>query len=118
MQKTNIEKILNNPFYMDEFDFKGKRYFNGNYTPLISPALFYECQRVRDYNLTPRKQTHEFLYSNMVKCSDCGYSLIGELHKGKYIYYRCQGRKCKLKNVKCLKETTIDKMVERLQLQL
>ena len=111
-QKTNIEKILNNPFYMGDFDFKGKRYYAGNYTPLISQSLFYECQRIREYNLNPRKQTHDFLYSNMVKCSDCGCSLVGEIHKGKYIYYRCQGRKCGLKKVKCLKETTIDKMVE------
>ncbi len=111
-QKTNIEKILNNPFYTGEFEFKGKRYYDGKYTPLISQSLFYECQRVRDYNLNPKKQNHEFLYSNMIKCSDCGCSLIGEIQKGKYIYYRCQGRKCKIGKVKYLKESTIDKMVE------
>lgn len=111
-QKTNIEKILNNPFYMGDFNFNGKRYFAGNYTPLISQSLYLECQRIRELNLNPRKQTHEFLYSNMVKCSDCGCSLVAEIKKGKYVYYRCQGRKCKIGKVKYLKESTIDKMVE------
>lgn len=111
-QKTNIEKILNNPFYMGEMEFVGKRYYTGNYTPLISKELFYTCQQIINYNSNPRTQTHEFLYSNMVKCTDCNCSLVGEIKKGKYVYYRCQGRKCKIGKVKYLKEATIDKLVE------
>lgn len=42
--KRNIELILNNPFYMGEFNYKGKRYYDAKHTPLISKELFYTVQ--------------------------------------------------------------------------
>ena len=111
-QKINIEKILNNPFYMGEFVFKGKRYTSDNYTPIISRELFFECQKIIEWHSSPRTQKHDFLYSGLIKCPVCGCHLVGEIKKGKYIYYRCIGRKCTMGKVKYLKEKTIDNMVE------
>lgn len=112
VQKTNIEKILKNPFYMGEFMYNGKRYFSTQYTPIITKELYYEVQSIIEGNSGGRKVEHDFLYSNMVKCSECGCYLVGDIKKGKYIYYRCMGRKCNLKKGKYLKEKTIDELVE------
>ena len=38
-----------------------------------------------------RKVTHDFVYSGMVRCGHCGCSLVGEIKKGRYVYYHCTG---------------------------
>ena len=43
--KSNIEDILNNPVYMGEFIWNGKRYI-GKHEPIISPELYYLCQKI------------------------------------------------------------------------
>ena len=112
VQKANIEKILKNPFYIGEFIYKEKRYTNTHYTPLISRELFYKVQKIIEDNNSPRKFEHEFLYSNLIKCERCGCCLIGEIKKGKYIYYSCRGRKCPQIKQKYLKAETVDSLVE------
>ncbi len=39
----------------------------------------------------PKKRRHEFAFSGLVSCGHCGCALVGEIHKGRYIYYRCTG---------------------------
>lgn len=112
--KRNIEIILKNTFYMGEFVFKGKRYESARYTPIISKELFLTCQKIIKGSAPGTETTREFLYSNMIKCSECGGSLIGEIKKGKYIYYGCRGRKCTLKKIKWLKQEIIDTLVDKL----
>ena len=34
---------------------------------------------------------HDFAFSSLVKCGHCGCSLVGELKKGRYVYYHCTG---------------------------
>lgn len=109
--KANIEFILTNPFYTGEFIFTGKRYISTTYTPLISKELFIKCKRVREESAGRKVQKHDFLYSGMIKCADCGCSLAGEIQKGKYIYYACHGRNCHLKRGRMLKQEHIDKCV-------
>ncbi len=38
---------------------------------------------------------HEFAYKGLVHCGHCGCLLIGELKKGKYVYYHCTGNRGK-----------------------
>ena len=42
-----------------------------------------------------RKVIHEFTYTGLVRCGHCGCSLVGELKKGRYVYYHCTGNKGK-----------------------
>jgi hypothetical protein len=46
----------------------------------------------------------------MLGCDSCGYSLIGETHKG-FIYYRCHNKKCPTTSVR---ETELDRVLEGL----
>ena len=38
---------------------------------------------------------HDFVFSGLVECGHCGCSLVGEIKKGRYIYYHCTGYKGK-----------------------
>ncbi len=42
-----------------------------------------------------RKVKHEFAFSGLITCGHCGCSLVGEIKKGRYIYYHCTGYKGK-----------------------
>src|SRR5580704_8895254 len=42
-------------------------------------------------NHVHRKVTHDFAYSGMVRCGHCGCSMVGEVKKGRYLYYHCTG---------------------------
>ena len=91
--KSNIEDILNNPVYMGEFIWNGKRYI-GKHEPIISPELYYLCQKIiKEKTSTCRDNKLNFLFTGLIKCAVCGYSLVGEIKKKKYIYYHCMGRR-------------------------
>lgn len=92
VRKHNIENILENPIYYGDFIYKGKQY-EGKHEPIISRELFIICQQRKRLQSSPKIKTHEFPYSNMIKCSECGCYLVGEIKKKKYIYYHCTGNK-------------------------
>jgi hypothetical protein len=67
--------------------------FIGIHEPLISKALFQRVQDVLHGKTNTRTNRHDFLYRRRLCCKGCGYTLIGETHKG-FVYYRCQTREC------------------------
>lgn len=109
--KSNIEDILNNPFYKGEFEFKGKRCTNAQHEPLVSKELFRIVQELIAGAGSPRVITHDFLYRGLLKCSVCGCQMTAEIKKGKYIYYHCTGRRGGVCKKKYLKEKYIDELV-------
>ncbi len=42
-----------------------------------------------------RRFKHEFAFATLVTCGHCGCALVGELKKGRYVYYHCTGYKGK-----------------------
>lgn len=87
-----IAKMLNNPFYFGVIRIKKTgQNFSGNHAPLVSPELFDRVQARLRGKTVDRVTRHEFLFSRLVQCGSCGYSLIGEQVKG-YTYYRCHNR--------------------------
>ena len=109
-RKHNIENIFDNPIYYGDFYHNGILY-NGVHEPIITKELFLAVQNKRKAVENPKKQTHDFTYSGLIKCSHCGCLLVGEIKKGKYIYYHCTGNKggnCKRKYIR---EEVIDNAV-------
>jgi len=94
LPKSTIHGILKNRVYMGEFVWKGKVY-KGAYTPLISKDLWQKVQYVLEGRfMTKSRATRQgFTYSGFVKCAHCGCALVGEMKKGKYVYYHCSGYK-------------------------
>lgn len=99
--KSNIEDILNNPIYMGDFIWKGKRYYDAKHEPIVSRELFAACQNIIKSRSNTSATKRDFIFSNMIHCSHCGCFLVGELKKQKYVYYHCTGNRggdCKRKS--------------------
>ena len=89
MSQRQFYKVLKNPFYMRKMRLKGELYPHV-YTPIISPELYNEVQRVASrYNKPAYKFTGlPYLYRGLFVCKDCGCRITPEQAKG-YIYYHC-----------------------------
>ena len=91
-----MHKILSSRIYSGDFDWKGKTY-KGTYEPLVTRELW---QWVQDAlaghrGTRIRKAKHDFPFSGLISCGHCGCALVGDIKKGKYVYYRCSGFKGK-----------------------
>ena len=94
--KATVHKILRNRIYTGKFDWDGKTY-SGVHSPLVTPDLWEHVQAVLDGRFAnrQRKVKHDFAFSGLISCGHCGCSLVGELKKGRYVYYHCTGYKGK-----------------------
>lgn len=87
-----ISTILNNPFYIGVMRIKKTgQDFSGNHVSLVSRELFERVQALLNGKTVDRVARHSFLFSRLVRCASCHYSLIGERRKG-HTYYRCHNR--------------------------
>lgn len=87
---TTYNKMLKNPFYSGEF--KGV----DNYCPAyISKAQYERNQEILAKNIRQRKTKHIYLFSQIIKCPKCGYSMVGTATTKKsktYYSYRCNNK--------------------------
>jgi len=86
LDKSHLESILKNVFYVGQFYFSGK-YYKGIHEPLISEELFEEVQRAfkKDGKPLYRKE-HSFAFASFITCGECGSTITAEIKKGKYVY--------------------------------
>ena len=111
MCKSNIYALLTNPFYYGWFEYPQKSglWFKGKHEPMITKDEFDQVQYL--LGKKGRKlQKHEFDFTGLIKCGNCGAAITAELHMKKqqngnvhwYTYYRCTRRKdptCKEKAI-------------------
>ena len=90
--QSTVYRILSNPIYIGEYDWKGVRYI-GKHEPLVSREVFDLVARKRQSFSTPHKRKHEFPFRGMLRCGHCGAMITAEIIKKKYVYYRCTRRK-------------------------
>ncbi|MEN3976610.1 recombinase zinc beta ribbon domain-containing protein [Emcibacter sp. SYSU 3D8] len=103
---NRLAEILRRNFYIGLFELRGETYA-GLHEPLISKRLFDQVQGMLDGKLYARPVQHDFLYRRMVRCTCCGYHLIGERQKG-HVYYRCHTKGCRTTSVR---ETRLEEVV-------
>jgi DNA invertase Pin-like site-specific DNA recombinase len=97
---NGLSRILNNPFYIGLMRITTTgELFPGSHKPLVSKALFDRAQCILQGKTANRLVQHEFIFRRMVRCTDCGYSLVGELQKGR-VYYRCHNSACSTKTIR------------------
>ncbi len=91
---SSINKMLRSRIYTGEFEWNGKIY-KGKYEPIITMELWENVQDILNNRLGNRakKQKHDFAFSGLIKCGHTNGSLVGDMKKGKYIYYRAIGAK-------------------------
>jgi len=94
LDKWAVQKILQNPLYYGEFNWK-KRLYKGHHIPLISKDLYHRVQQCFAGKARPKKRRHEFLFSGLIRCAHCGCMVTGMIIGDRYIYYHCTGYKAK-----------------------
>lgn len=86
---NGIARILHNPFYIGLIHLtQTGETFVGAHEPLIRKELFDRVQDILQGKFSACTQRYDFTFRRLLTCTQCGYSLIGELHKG-FRYYRC-----------------------------
>ncbi|MBS1982829.1 MAG: recombinase family protein [Bdellovibrionales bacterium] len=87
--RNTLDRVLRNPFYVGSLCIRTTpQCFPGIHEPLVSRALFDHVQWLLKRRRPWKRSRHVFAYTQFIRCV-CGRSLIGERHKGRYIYYRC-----------------------------
>lgn len=105
VHKSGLSGMLNNPFYSGRiFVRRTGESFVGIHTALISVALYEKVQA----RLLGRKKNvglkRRYEYQKMLRCYSCNATLVPELQKSKYVYYRCHTTGCQ---TKCVREELI-----------
>lgn len=90
LTKSQIERILKNPFYIGKFKWAGKVY-DGIHKPIISKELFEATKEAFKAHNKPQYKKKAFAFSNMMLCATCGCKITSQIKKGKYVYYHCTG---------------------------
>jgi DNA invertase Pin-like site-specific DNA recombinase len=96
LNSSLVHQILRKRLYAGEFDWNGITY-QGIHEPLVTKDRWQRVQEllnVRAENKT-RKVKHDFGFTGLVHCGHCGCLFVGELKKGKYVYYHCTGNRGK-----------------------
>ena len=96
MPTSTVHKILRNRVYSGDFEWDGNRY-QGTHEPIVPADLWQQAQSALDGRLAKRakKAGHSFPFSGLLTCGHCGCALVGEIKKGRYVYYHCSGAKGK-----------------------
>lgn len=94
LSTATVHGILRNRIYTGDFEWAGNVY-KGIHEPLVSRELWERVQKILSSRgeKNTRKAKHEFAFSGLINCGHCGCALVGELKKGKYVYYHCTGYK-------------------------
>ena len=114
-----LHYTLTNLMYTGDFAWNG-RVYKGIHPALVSRELWDRVQQLLSgrAKTTSRERTREFLFTGLIQCGVCadeGHQnrlLIGELQKGKYVYYHCDG--CRLKKrATWIREADLDGEIRR-----
>ena len=107
--------ILRNRLYMGEFEWKGRLY-QGRHVPLITRQLWERVQGVLAGRNAKkqRRSKQDFAFSGLITCGHCGCALVGEIKKGRYVYYHCTGYKGKCPEPYVREEVLEDRFAELL----
>ncbi len=98
---STIQKIMTNELYKGDF-VHGKRtkhpqYYEDVVEPIVSKEKWNACQYQTKRNARHYERTATYLFTNKLKCSECGRFLGGcattKPNGKKYYYYRC--KKCR-----------------------
>jgi site-specific DNA recombinase len=96
LSSSLAHRILRNRLYMGEFEWNGTIY-QGTHEPLVSREMWGRVQQLLDARAEnkTRKVKHDFAFTGLVRCGHCGCMMVGEIKKGRYVYYHCTGNRGK-----------------------
>lgn len=107
VRKNTLYRVLHNPIYHGEFRW-AKKLYPGKHIPLISKDLYERAIKALSQFQRPRVTTRNYPFSNLLHCKECGCSIVGNLAKKKYMYYRCSFAKGQHKHKGYIHEEQLD----------
>ena len=112
---STIHTILRTRLYTGWYEWNGKM-IHGRHEPLVSVDLWERVQGVMDGRFTKkhRRMTHDFAFSGLIACGQCGCSVVGEIKKQRYVYYHCTGYadKCRGNPASCRRKYVREEALE------
>ncbi len=121
LPNSAIYNLFSRPFYYGRFEYPvgSGLWYKGVHEPMITEAEYDRIQTMLGRKGKPRSKTHEFAFTGMMRCGECGMMITAE-NKTKhqqngnthhYTYYRCT----KKKELKCqqryITETKLNKQI-------
>ena len=107
--KSQVQRILTNPFYIGINRFNGKDY-PGAQEPIISKELFERVQQKMHAKRPTRYRKHNPVFKNLIHCDSCGGLVTWQLQKDHY-YGTCQRASSDCKGRTLLREDRLEIML-------
>ncbi len=96
---SGFYEIFGNPFYYGLIVRK-EGIFQGRHEPMITQDEFWKAQEILGRKGIPRAKTHQFPFTGLIRCAECGCMITAEEKEKKsgrhYVYYRCTKKKRKI----------------------
>ncbi|MBU1130738.1 recombinase family protein [Patescibacteria group bacterium] len=88
--KATLHRMLTNSVYLGLITHNGEA-FAGTFEPIVSRAAFEAVQKALKQKAKPRhsKIRHDFPFTGLLTCGECGGMITAQWAKKKYRYYRC-----------------------------
>ena len=114
--KSNVQRMLLNPFYIGINRFNGKDY-PGAQEPIISKVVFSKVQQKMHRGRPRAYSKHDSPLKSVIRCEDCNSLVTWQLQKGRY-YGACRRLSDACKRGRLLREDQAEQLVTVLLEQL
>jgi len=112
---STIHTILRNRLYTGWFEWNGKL-IEGRHEALVPVELWERVQGVLDgrFAKKAKRGRHDFAFSGLIACAQCGCAVVGEIKKQRYVYYHCTGYadKCQGNPASCRRKHVREEAIE------
>ncbi len=93
---SGVYRLFSNPFYAGVLEWADRTY-SGKHPSIVTIDDFERVQRLLGRPGRDRRKQHEFAFTGMLRCGECGFSVTAE-HKtnrygSRYTYYHCSKRR-------------------------
>lgn len=108
-----LSEVLSNPFYKGQIRLVSGETYQGAFPAMVTHEEFARAQELLGRVARNGNSRHEFAYSGVLTCANCGRTMVGEQHikpSGKrYVYYRCHRKGA---DAKCSEPTMPEALLE------
>ncbi len=107
-----LYKVLISPFYSGWFEYpkNSGNWYKGNHDPMVSRAEYDKVQILLGRKGKPRIKKHEFPYTGLIRCGECGAMVTAE-QKNQIVFSNCKCKFSSNNKIECPKcKMPIDKM--------
>jgi len=91
LSDSAIYRLFANPFYSGRFEYPvgSGNWYQGNHEPMINRGEFEKVQVILGKNGKPRLKKHEFAFTGLIRCGECGAMITAE-EKNQIICSKCR----------------------------